>query len=87
MGIRSDDLKKNIISYLVESHNVTIENINKFDIRDESYTDNFEIFKHWIRNGKIICGESISYEIKYSLLSLEEKNYLVLKEINLLFNF
>ena len=82
MGIRSDDLKKNIISYLVESHNVTIENINKFNIRDENYTDSFEIFKHWIRNGKIICGESISYDIKYSLLSLEEKNYLVLENYN-----
>lgn len=82
MGIRSDDLKKSIILYLVESHNVTIENINKFDIRDEIYNDSFEIFKNWIRNGEIICGESINYDIKYSLLYLEETNYLILQNYN-----
>jgi len=82
MGINGRDAVKNIISYLVESYNLTIENIDKFSISYENDVDNFEMFKQWRKSGEIIAGQSISYEIKYSLLSFEEKKYLILENYN-----
>lgn len=86
MGIDGRTAFKNIISYLVESYNVTIENVNKFSISYENDEDRFQLFKEWRKHGEIIAGENISYEIKYNFLSFQENNYLVLENYNSNFN-
>lgn len=82
-GIRTDNIYRNIIDYILKEYDITVDNKERFrvnypkDMKDES-----QEYLKWRNSGNIVRSERISYNFKYSVLCLEDTYYILLENYN-----
>lgn len=82
-GVRTDKVYKNFIEHILKEYNISIENHDKFKINYSKYENSKSTeFLLWRDKGDIIKSESISYDFKYSILTLDNIYYLVVENYN-----
>lgn len=82
-GIRTDKIYKNFINNISKEYDIVIKNHDNFKINyskdKESKSGEFIL---WRKSGDIVKSESISYDFKYSILTLDNIYYLVIENYN-----